>query len=86
MAIYPSWWGDFPLWFGTPLGGVSVRGNVICGGLTKMIYQTHWEALDHSSSPAFSPIGRLLDEVDPGDVIDEARPIGPLLCCRPSRE
>ncbi len=46
MAIYPGWWGDMPAWFGRALDGVSVRGNVICGGLTKMIYRAHWEVLD----------------------------------------
>jgi hypothetical protein len=32
FAIYPSWWGDLPTWFGRQLTEVPVRGNVICGG------------------------------------------------------
>lgn len=73
MAIYPGWWGDMPAWFGTPIDGVSVRGNVICGGLTKMIYQAHWEALDAGSSPSLLPDSdRVVDEADLGDLVSEA--------------
>lgn len=71
MAIYPGWWGDFPLWFGKALGGVSVRGNVICGGLTKMVYETRWAALDHGRAPSGPAFRRVADEVDPGDVVNE---------------
>ncbi|HVW28407.1 MAG TPA: hypothetical protein VHC69_23750 [Polyangiaceae bacterium] len=74
MAIYPSWWGDMPAWFGTPVDGVSVRGNVICGGLTKMIYRAHWEALDAGNVPSsLSPDHeRVVDEADLGDLLSEA--------------
>jgi hypothetical protein len=74
MAIYPSWWGDFPLWFGRELGGVSVRGNVICGGLTKMIYAANWDALDDGHAPA-TPLEEkeeIVDELDLGDILSEA--------------
>jgi hypothetical protein len=73
MAIYPGWWGDMPAWFGTPIDGVSVRGNVICGGLTKMIYRAHWEALDNGEQPALLRQGeRVTDDADFGDLVDEA--------------
>jgi hypothetical protein len=74
MAIYPGWWGDMPAWFGTPVDGVSVRGNVICGGLTKMIYRAHWEALDAGNLPSsFSPdTETVVDEMDFGDLLSEA--------------
>jgi len=74
LAIYPGWWGEFPLWFGRPLSGVSVRGNVICGGLTKMLYEARWQALDAGARPV-SPVlpGEVrVDEVDFGDLISEA--------------
>jgi len=73
MAIYPSWWGELPSWFGRALDGVSVRGNVICGGLTAMIYASDFSAMGRSGAPAF-PIAdgeRLVDEVDFADVISE---------------
>jgi hypothetical protein len=73
MAIYPSWWGDFPLWFGVPLDGVSVRGNVICGGLTKMLYAARWNALDIQQRPITTLLEgeRLVDSVDFADIISE---------------
>jgi hypothetical protein len=72
MAIYPGWWGDMPAWFGTPVDGVSVRGNVICGGLTKMIYRTHWEALDAGERPGLLRAGEsIVDDADFGDLVDE---------------
>jgi hypothetical protein len=74
MAIYPGWWGDMPAWFGTPVDGVSVRGNVICGGLTKMIYRAHWDALDVGNGPSSlsSDSERVVDEADLGDLVSEA--------------
>jgi hypothetical protein len=74
LAIYPGWWGEFPLWFGRPLAGISVRGNVICGGLTKMLYEARWQALDAGSHPVSSmtPGEVRVDDVDFGDLISEA--------------
>ncbi len=74
MAIYPSWWGDFPLWFGLPIAGVSVRGNVICGGLTDMIYAADWDALDSGRAPATPRArgGHVIDEIDFADLLSEA--------------
>jgi hypothetical protein len=71
LAIYPTWWGDFPLWFGRPVTGVSVRGNVICGGLTKMVYLADWQALDGGVRPAFDAPGQVRDAVDVADIVDE---------------
>jgi hypothetical protein len=73
MAIYPGWWGDMPAWFGTAVDGVSVRGNVICGGLTKMLYQSHWEALDTGGAPSslLSESERVVDDADFGDLVSE---------------
>ena len=69
LAIYPGWWGDFPLWFGTKVAETPVRGNVICGGASKVIYRPHWEALDASGVPfSLAPGERVLDSVDPADL------------------
>lgn len=74
LAIYPGWWGDFPLWFGHPAFGVSVRGNVICGGTTKMVYAANWSALDFEQRPTVPllPEERVVDSVDFGDIVSEA--------------
>ncbi len=72
LAIYPGWWGDFPLWFGTRVAQVPVRGNVICGGASKVLYRPHWDALDHSGVPfSMRPGERILDSVDQADLVSE---------------
>ena len=72
LAIYPSWWGDFPLWFGRRVDEVPVRGNVICGGASKVLYQPRWESLDHSEQPfSLAPGERRVDGVDMADLVSE---------------
>ena len=72
LAIYPGWWGDFPLWFGTRVGEVPVRGNVICGGPSKVLYRPRWESLDRSGVPfSLRDDERLVDSVDPADLVSE---------------
>jgi hypothetical protein len=72
MAIYPGWWGDFPLWFGSRVAEVPVRGNVICGGASKVLYRPRWEPLDQSGVPfSLRPGERVIDEVDPADLVNE---------------
>ena len=74
FALYPNWWGDLPMWFGRPLEGVSVTGNVICGGLTKVIYAADFDALDGTGSPAF-PLRdgeTAIDELDAADLLSES--------------
>jgi len=72
LAIYPGWWSDFPLWFGTRVGEVPVRGNVICGGASKVLYRPRWEPLEHSGVPfSLAPGERVLDSVDPADLVNE---------------
>ena len=72
LAIYPGWWSDFPLWFGTRLAEVPVRGNVICGGASKVFYRPRWEPLDHSGVPySLQPGEHLLDSVDQADLVSE---------------
>jgi hypothetical protein len=72
LAIYPSWWGDFPLWFGRRIDETPVRGNVICGGASKVLYLPRWESLDHSEQPfSLSPHERRVDSVDMADLVSE---------------
>ncbi|OQX70226.1 MAG: hypothetical protein B6A08_01760 [Sorangiineae bacterium NIC37A_2] len=72
MALYPTWWGDFPLWFGRPLASFPVRGNVICGGTNMQLYVPDWTPLEQSGLPfAIKPNERVLDELDVADIINE---------------
>lgn len=72
FAIYPSWWGDLPSWFGRRLFEVPVRGNVICGGSEKVIYRADWHALDRSAQPhTLSPGEQVIDELDVADLVSE---------------
>ena len=72
LAIYPGWWSDFPLWFGTRVGEVPVRGNVVCGGASKVLYRPRWQPLDRSGVPySLRPGERVLDSVDQADLVSE---------------
>jgi hypothetical protein len=72
MALYPTWWGKLPIWFGHHLVSVWVEGNVICGGLEKAIYAADWHMLGTGAFPATrSAAERILDEVDVADVLSE---------------
>jgi hypothetical protein len=72
LAIYPGWWGDFPLWFGKRIDEVPVRGNVICGGASKVLYAPRWESLDKSEQPFSLLAGeRRVDGVDMADLVSE---------------
>jgi hypothetical protein len=71
LAIYPGWWGDLPLWFGREFGRVPVRGNVICGGASKVLYHADWSPLELSAAPFYAQGARTLDELDPADIVNE---------------
>jgi hypothetical protein len=72
LAIYPSWWGDFPLWFGRRVDEVPVRGNVICGGASKVLYAPRWESLDKSEEPFSLREGeRRVASLDLADLVSE---------------
>jgi hypothetical protein len=75
MAIYPNWWGDLPLWFGSrKLTEAYVRGNVVCGGWFKVVYVPDWSPLEASPVPFSAHSGELIvDEVDIADLISERR-------------
>ncbi len=72
MALYPSWWGDFVLWFGRSVDEFPVRGNVICGGASKVVYAPRWAPILHSGQPIqLLPTERVFDTVDIADIISE---------------
>lgn len=72
LAIYPSWWGDFPVWFGRQITEVPVRGNVICGGTSKVIYRADWSPLESSAWPhRIHPGERIAEELDVADILSE---------------
>lgn len=72
MAIYPSWWGVLPLWFGQEIGEVPVTGNVICGGASKVLYRPDWSPLEGSGKPfSVSERALVVDELDLADVVSE---------------
>ncbi|HMA93400.1 MAG TPA: hypothetical protein VKP30_11985 [Polyangiaceae bacterium] len=73
MAIYPGWWNDLPLWFGSELAArVPVRGNVICGGATKVVYRTDFTSLDDAERPlSVRPDERVADYLDFADLVSE---------------
>jgi hypothetical protein len=72
MAIYPSWWGDLPTLFGKRIDGVTVYGNVICGGAEKVLYLADWSPLDRGGKPrVMRPGERLVDELDVADLVSE---------------
>lgn len=70
MALYPGWWGDLPSWFGTKWFEVPVRGNVICGGPSKVVYHPDWTALA-DAAPFWLQNGEQLAELDVADLISE---------------
>jgi hypothetical protein len=72
LAIYPSWWGVFPLWFGQAIGEVPVAGNVICGGASKLLYRPRWQVFEGSNKPAvLEPGEQVIDELDVADLVSE---------------
>jgi hypothetical protein len=74
LAIYPSWWDELPLWFGSRLFEIPARGNVICGAPSVVVYRASWEALRGSDRPFRMPAGASVTaEFDWADVTSEAR-------------
>ena len=72
LAIYPSWWGTLPLWFGEVVASVPVTGNVICGGSSKVIYRPNWQAFDGSDRPFTAAGRRVVDRLDFADLLSES--------------
>jgi hypothetical protein len=72
FALYPSWWDELPLWFGSRIREVPARGNVICGAPSKVLYRASWAPLDGSALPSrLAPSQRVVAELDWADVTSE---------------
>ena len=73
LALYPSWWDELPLWFGTRLFEIPARGNVICGAPSVVVYKANWDSLTGSNRPLRVPAGATVrSEFDWADVMSEA--------------
>lgn len=86
FAIYPGWWNDLPVWLTSEISArIPVRGNVICGGHTKVVYRSDFSSLDDAERPiTIRPDEHVIDYLDFADVVSErthdfslsARPAG----------
>jgi hypothetical protein len=74
LALYPNWFPGITGTFGHETGRVTITDNVICGGVTKGIYDADWSAMrTDGDAPDESFDGPVLDELDAADVVSEER-------------
>ena len=75
LAIYPGWWQELPLWFADGIidrATVTARGNVICGGPTKVTYHADFSSLDDAETPlSMKPDEHVAAALDFGDIVSE---------------
>lgn len=74
LAIFPTWWGVLPLWFGSDvLRRFPVEGNVICGGYEHVVYKADWHLLGTGDGIRRMPPGdtRVAMTVDVADLVSE---------------
>jgi hypothetical protein len=72
MALYPNWFPGLTGTFGRERDKVTITDNVICGGVTKGIYDADWSAMRGSDPGPDEPdLGVVLDELDVADVVSE---------------
>jgi hypothetical protein len=71
MALYPTWFGDITSTFGREIDRVSLDRNVICGALTKGIYEADWSALADGPTTLPDAGGDVVDALDLADVVSE---------------
>jgi len=74
LAIYPSWWGILPTWFGRDvIARVPAVGNVICGGYEDVVYLADWHLLGTGEALRHVPEGLAVkDTVDIADLLSES--------------
>jgi hypothetical protein len=59
LAIFPTWWGILPTWFGKRvLRRFPVEGNVICGGYEHVAYEADWHWLNTGDRMRWKPSSR----------------------------
>lgn len=74
LAIFPTWWGVLPTWFGgEELRRFPVEGNVICGGYEHIAYKADWHLLGTGEHIRTMPNGDrgIKAEIDVGDLVSE---------------
>ena len=74
LAIFPTWWGVLPLWFGSDvLKRFPVEGNVICGGYEHVVYKADWHLLNSGDRMRWTPPKneQLRTIVDVADIVSE---------------
>jgi hypothetical protein len=80
LAIFPTWWGILPVWFGEEvLQRFPVEGNVICGGYEHVVYKANWRLLNTGDEMRWQPPtgweGRTTEraraEIDVADLVSE---------------
>ncbi|HVJ88622.1 MAG TPA: hypothetical protein VM580_02395, partial [Labilithrix sp.] len=80
LAIFPTWWGILPIWFGQEvLRRFPVEGNVICGGYEHVVYRANWSLLNTGDRMRWQPPtgweGRTDErariEIDVADLVSE---------------
>jgi len=72
FAIYPSWWGILPVWFGQELMSVTAEDNVGCGATDKVIYAADWKLLNTGDKPSSLRNNEVVvDTLDIADLVDE---------------
>lgn len=74
LAIFPTWWGVLPLWFGSDvLRRFPVEGNVICGGYEHVVYKADWHLLNTGDELRSMPAGdhAVRMELDVADLVSE---------------
>ncbi|MDF2697440.1 MAG: hypothetical protein K0S65_5823, partial [Labilithrix sp.] len=80
LAIFPTWWGILPVWFGEEvMRRFPVEGNVICGGYEHVVYKADWHLLDTGARMRWQPptgwegrtLERLHSEIDIADLVSE---------------
>lgn len=82
LAIFPTWWGILPVWFGDEvMRRFPVEGNVICGGYEHVVYKANWRLLNTGDEMRWQPPtgweGRTTErarvEIDVADLVSEKR-------------
>jgi hypothetical protein len=74
LAIFPTWWGVLPLWFGSDvMRRFPVEGNVICGGYEHVVYKADWHLLNTGDRMRWTPPKNehLRTIVDVADLVSE---------------
>jgi hypothetical protein len=74
LALFPSWWGSLPHWFGSEVvARFPAEGNVICGDYEHVLYRADWHLLGSGEALRSMPASTstIRDSIDVADIISE---------------